>query len=127
MKSYISLAIVAAFAFTGCTNTLDSLTSSNTGTASKNYTQGTVAYDNAPEYKVNLFKQEQRKVGLLTKKDANYKSFAPVLTSEESKRWFNNNMYLLWDRQITKQQYVAKGTSKLPNYRYEFNFIANNF
>lgn len=127
MKLRISIAILAAFGFSGCTNTLDSLTSSNTSSASRNYAQGNVAYDNAPEYKINIFKQEQRRVGLSTKKDANYKSFAPVLTSEDSKRWFNNNMYLLWDRQITKQQYIAKGTSKLPNYRYEFTFIANNF
>ncbi len=127
MKLHISIAIIAALGFSGCTNTLDSLTSSNTSTKSQSYAQGSVAYDNAPDYKIDAFKQEQRRVGLLTKKDANYKSFGSVLTSEESKTWFNNNMFLLWDRQITKQQYIAKGISKLPAYKYEFTFIANNF
>ncbi len=127
MKLTISIALLVALSFLGCTNSENSLMPSTTKTTSKNLKQNYIAYDKASEYKIKAFKQEQRRVGMLTKKDTNYKSFASVLTTEEKKIWFNNIMFLLWDRQISKQEYIAKGMSKIPSHKYEFTFIANNF
>ncbi len=127
MKRYIAITLMTALGFSGCTNSLSSLNNSKPTTTANSYTQSHIAYDTAPEHKIIAFRKAQRRVGLLTHNNPNYKSFKPVLTSEESKIWFNNQMYLLWDRQITKEQYIAQGVAKLPAYRYEFTFIANNF
>ena len=124
MKLYTNLAIITALSFSGCTNPLSSPEPTKT---SKNFTYGYIGYDKASDAKIVAFKKDQRKVGLLTKQDPHYKSFAPVLGSEESKTWFNNNMYLLWDRQITRKEYIAQGIAKFPTYKHEFTFIAQNF
>ena len=123
MKLRISIVILTALSFSGCTSPSNLLSSPQTKTAPKAYNN----YDNASEYKKEAFGKAQRAVGLSTKNDPNYKSFRPILTDEETRKWFSNNMYLLWDRQITKSQYIAQSTSRFPAYKYEFTFIANHF
>lgn len=126
MKLRITLVLLTALSFSGCTNAMNSLispTANTTDKTSKHFT----TYNNAPEHKLEQFSNAQRRVGLSTRNDPNYKSFAPILTTEADKDWFNNAMYLLWDRQITKGEYIAKGTARYPAYKYEFTFIANNF
>jgi len=49
------------------------------------------------------------------------------LTTPEEKRWFKALMYRLWDRQITRAQFIAESLSKYPEHRYEFTYIANAY
>lgn len=126
MKLRISIAILTALSFSGCTNSIN-MFSSPSSTTPKKTSKQYISYNNAPGHKLENFSKAQRRVGLSTRNDPNYKSFRAILTTEADKDWFNNNMYLLWDRQITKGEYVSKGVAKFPAYRYEFNFIANKF
>lgn len=121
-KYTLILTSIAVLGFTGCTSSVDSLMSPTTQ-STKKY----VNYDNAPEYKAEAFRTKQQSVGRATQQDPKYKSFRPVLTNNETKSWFTNTMYLLWDRQITRSEYIAQGTAKFPQYKYEFTFIANQF
>lgn len=123
MKLRISILLLTALSFSGCTNSVNMLSSPQTKKAPKVYKN----YDTASDYKKESFGKAQRAVGLSTKNDPEYKSFRPILTDEETRKWFSNNMYLLWDRQITKGQYIAQSTSRFPAYKYEFTFIANHF
>jgi len=113
---------IAILGFSGCTNSGDALLSHKTE-KSKKY----INYDDAPDYKATAFKTKQQSVGRATQKDPKYKSFRPILTTAETRSWFTNTMYLLWDRQITRSQYIAQGTAKFPEYKYEFTFIAHQF
>ncbi|MDQ7047360.1 MAG: hypothetical protein Q9M39_06980 [Sulfurovum sp.] len=125
MKLRVTITLLAIISFSGCTSPSSLLTAPKIEHESKahHYTN----YNNAPNHKLKAFSKAQHSVGLSTKKDPNYKSFRPILTTDERRYWFNNNMYLLWDRQITRAQYVSKSTSKFPAYKYEFTFIANQF
>jgi hypothetical protein len=120
-KTILISTLLAALTFTGCTDSTSSLT------PPKNTAQHSAAYDNASDTKREAFENKKQKVGHSTKQDPKYKSFRPVLTTTENKTWFNNQMYLLWDRQITRSQYVSQGVAKFPSYKYEFTFIANQF
>lgn len=120
MKLKLAILALTALSFSGCTS---SVTPSALAPKAQHYAN----YDNAPSYKIEKFSKAQHAVGLSIKNDPKYKSFKPVLTTDEKRDWFNNLMYLLWDRQITRNQYIDKGTSKLPAYKYEFTSIANRF
>jgi len=65
------------------------------------------------------------KVAQSTQADPNYHRMA--LNTPEEKRWFKNLMYQLWDRQITRKQFIAEGTSRYPDHKYEFTYIANAY
>ena len=109
---------------------LSACTSPNLGMDSTPETAKRVAYENlndAPYNKAEKFTKDQHIVGLSTKNDPKYKSFGPDLDTDEKKSWLNNHMYLLWDRQITKDQFISKGIKKFPSHKYEFTFIANRF
>jgi hypothetical protein len=126
MKLRLTIAACVALSFSGCTNSMNSLIAPSQSTTT-NIKKGYVNYDNAPNYKQDAFIKKQRAVGLSTKSDPKYKSFKPILTDDETRKWFTNNMYLLWDRQITRNQYITKSTSRFPAYKYEFTFIAHQF
>lgn len=121
-KITLILTSIAILGFTGCTDSSD-LLSLSTSTQTKTYNN----YENASESKKTAFEQKQRSVGLQTQQDPQYRSFRTQLNTQEDKDWFSNSMYLLWDRQITRSQYISNGVSKIPSYRYEFTFIANQF
>ena len=84
-----------------------------------------VTYEKPTEAKLERFHPVMTKVALSTKKDPKYKKMA--LTTPKEKDWFHNLMYRLWDRQITKNQFIAEGLSRYPTHRYEFTFVANGF
>ncbi len=66
-----------------------------------------------------------RSVASGIKNDTNYQRIA--LDTPEKKEWFKSLTYRLWDRQITRQQFMAEGLAKYPNRRYEFQFIIRGF
>jgi hypothetical protein len=59
------------------------------------------------------------------KDDPNYNRIA--LDTDEKRAWFRSITYQLWDRQMTKQQFMAEGLSKYPAHKYEFEFVIRGF
>ncbi len=72
-----------------------------------------------------IFNKEMRRIALSTQNDSRYNRMA--LNTPEEKAWFKKLMYRLWDRQITRDEFIALGLQKYPTHRYEFEFIANGF
>ena len=116
MKLKLVIAALVGLSFSACTSP-----DLGTNTAA----QARVAYEKPTEAKLGQFNPVMHKVALSTKKDPKYKKMA--LTTQEEKEWFHDLMYRLWDRQITKNQFISEGVAKYPTHRYEFTFIANGF
>ena len=116
MKIKLLMAVLAGFTFTACTNNVPSLTQAPAEPV--RYTQPT-------EAKLAAFHPVMTKVALSTREDPKYNRMA--LDTAEKKEWFQNLMYRLWNRDISKAQFVSEGLAKYPTHRYEFNFIANGF
>ena len=115
-KYTIFVAIIAMIGFTGCSNPISSHT---TPTYSKQ------TYTKPSATKSANFKNTMTKVALSTKNDANYKKM--TLDTPEKKAWFKDLMFRLWDRQITRHQFMAEGLAKYPTHKYEFTFVSNGF
>ncbi len=112
-KIYMTL-LLSGLAFTGC---------STTGTPAPKPLP--VTYEKPTPQKEERFHQTMMKVALSTKEDDKYNRMA--LDTPEKKEWFKTLMYRLWDRQITRDQFIAEGIAKYPTHRYEFTFVANGF
>lgn len=110
MKIQMFLLILIGLGFTGCTGHSPSPTTS---------------YKAATPQKTKNFHSTMKTVALSTKKNEKYTRMA--LETAEEKKWFKQHMFLLWDRQITRSQFIAGGVAKYPSHEYEFNFIANGF
>ncbi len=116
MRYTIMIATICALGFTGCTNQINTI---KTPTIKpKNYQKPTAA-------KSAKFNHSMVKVALSTREDTRYNKMK--LDSPEKKAWFKDLMYRLWDRQITRNQFIAEGLSKYPTRKYEFTFVANGF
>ncbi|QOR61076.1 hypothetical protein ACM66Z_06340 [Sulfurovum sp. ST-21] len=112
MIQKISLFILTAALLAGCSPSMTSLT------ASKRYEKPT------PE-KEEKFQEVMIKVAQSTQENPIYHRMA--LNSPEEKEWFKDLMYRLWDRQITRKEFIAEGTAKYPDHIYEFSYIANAY
>jgi len=75
--------------------------------------------------KMERFHTTMIQVAQSTKQDPNYHRIA--LNTQEEKIWFRDLMYKLWDREITRQQFIAEGVKRYPSHRYEFTYIANAY
>ena len=84
-----------------------------------------IQYEKPTPEKFTKFKKVMHEVALSTKDDKTYRKIA--LNTAEKKEWFKNLMYRLWDRQITKTQFISEGLKKYPTRKYEFTFVANGF
>ena len=109
MTKRILIALIAAFAFTACTNT--------SSVAPQVYQAPTDA-------KMAKFKPVMTEVALSTRNDPKYNK---MTIKPADKEWFQLLMYRLWDRQITTTQFVTEGVSRYPGHAYEYNFIARGF
>jgi len=72
-----------------------------------------------------VFNKEMKRIALSTQNDPRYHRMS--LDTPEKKAWFKQLMYRLWDRQITRDEFISQGITKYPTHRYEFEFIANGF
>ena len=70
------------------------------------------------EYKLTM-----TQVGKDIKRDANYKRLD--LSTPELKNWFTDITYKLWDKQISRGQFIAAGLERFPGHSYEFETISN--
>ena len=59
------------------------------------------------------------------KKKDDYKKIP--LKKNADTEWFIRESYKLWDKQITKEQYVSNGNAKFPGYTSTFEFLADEF
>ncbi|RUM74213.1 MAG: hypothetical protein DSZ10_02000 [Sulfurovum sp.] len=123
MKKKIILATIAALALAGCSNPMRVLMP-RSGVAHKAKTSTTHYKAPSPE-KEARFNEAMRKVALSTQNDPRYQKL--VLDTPEKKKWFKNLMYRLWDRQITRAEFINEGLKKYPDHGYEFSYIANGF
>jgi hypothetical protein len=120
MTTKLLIATLAGLSFTGCTNPINSIipSSIHTPPAKKTYQKPTMAEQEA-------FRNTRTKVASGIMHDSKYKKIA--YKSSEDKLWFNDLMYRLWDRQITRDQFISEGIAKYPAYKYNFIFVANGF
>jgi len=84
-----------------------------------------VKYQKPTAAKLTVFQKTMREVALSTQNDPRYNKM--TLDTPLKKSWFKDLMYKLWDRQITKSQFVTEGLRRYPSHRYEFTFVADGF
>lgn len=118
MRSKLVILVLLGLSFSGCTNSVDSLYPSAPAVEKRTYQEP------APE-KLEAYTNTMRRVASGIKDDPNYNKIA--LDTAEKKAWFKDLTYRLWDRQITKGQFISEGLTKYPTHRYEFEFVVNGF
>jgi hypothetical protein len=116
MKLHTSALLLAAVLMTGCTDMMGPSLSSSTSAAH---------YEKPTPAKEAKFHETMIKVAQSTRSNPQYKRMS--LNTPEEKKWFSDLMYRLWDRQITRQQFITEGLKKYPNHKYEFTYIANAY
>jgi hypothetical protein len=120
MKFYLLLlASISLLGLSGCTSPSQYLTTP--ATTIKTITH----YESPTPHKLALYQQTMRSVASGIKHDANYQRIA--LDTPEKKEWFKTLTYRLWDRQITRDQFMSEGLSKYPSRKYEFQFVIDGF
>ena len=82
-------------------------------------------YENPTPEKKERFKYDLAEVAKLVKSQPNYRSIG--LDSPEEKAWFSTLTYRLWDRQITRHEFITETTRRYPQKTYEFTLIADAF
>lgn len=115
MKIKLLILILAGLGFTGCSDSMNSVAPSTS----------TVTYQKPTPQKEAMFHKTMKEVALSTRDNPKYNRMA--LDTPEKKTWFKDLMYRLWDRQITRNQFISEGLVKYPTHQYEFAFIANGF
>ena len=117
-KYTMTLLMASVLAFTACTPASKHLVRTKPTTKITHYEKPT-------EHKMAQYKQTMRSVASGIKHDSKYQRIA--LDTPEKKAWFRSLTYRLWDRQMTRQQFMAEGLAKYPNRRYEFQFVVDGF
>lgn len=122
MKQYLMIATFVVFGFSGCTSSMNQLSEptepTRTAMVQQHFEQPSVA-------KTEAYENTMRKIASGIQNDPNYQRIA--LNTPEKKKWFRNLTYRLWDRQMTRQQFMSEGLEKEPSHKYEFDFIVRGF
>ena len=118
-KYYLLIASISLLWLSGCTPASQYL---NTP---RQTTQTVTHYESPTPRKLALYQQTMRSVASGIKHDSKYQRIA--LDTAEKKEWFKTLTYRLWDRQMTRQQFMAEGLAKYPSRRYEFQFVIDGF
>jgi len=113
-KYYLLLATLSLLGLSGCTSPTGMVTPTQKHTTANIYEKPT------PD-KMARYQQTMRAIASGIKDDSNYRRI--TLDTAEKKEWFRMLTYRLWDRQITRQQFMAEGLSQYPSHRYEFEFV----
>jgi hypothetical protein len=120
MKYSILLVSIGLLSFSACT--------SPTPQHQKTYTANntvTTNYEKPTPEKMALYQKTMRSVASGIQNDSRYQRIA--LDTPEKKAWFRTLTYRLWDRQITRQQFMSEGLAKYPTHKYEFEFVVKGF
>lgn len=129
-NTHLIFAALVTISITGCYNPIDSLLPTHKPKKVKRVIHKkpkrvVVHYEAPTAEKSAKFQETMKKVALSTQDDNKYHKMA--LDTPVKKAWFKNLMYRLWDRQITRGQFIAEGLAKYPTKRYEFSFVADGF
>jgi PBP1b-binding outer membrane lipoprotein LpoB len=131
MKKRISIIILSAAFLAGCSNPMESAAprisqvEHSTADTERTTVPVTRNYEAVTSEKEARFHKTMLAVAKSTKQDPHYHRMA--LNTAEEKKWFKDLMYRLWDRQITRKEFIAQGTAKYPDHKYEFTYIANAY
>jgi hypothetical protein len=128
MKRHFILVAFVALGLSGCTSSMDYLIEQNEPAKSSQPIQTTSTqydYEEPTPEKKEAYEKKMREIASGIKDDPNYQRFA--LDTPEKKEWFKKLTYRLWDRQITRQQFITEGLKRYPDHGYEFNFIVRGF
>jgi hypothetical protein len=85
----------------------------------------TPSYEKPTAKKLAQYEKTMRSVASGIKNDSTYQRI--VLNTAENKHWFKDLTYKLWDRQITRQDFLQQGLAKYPTHQYELQFIIDGF
>ncbi len=128
MRLNLTIVALIALGFSGCTSSMN-VFSEPTQTTRKpeaqRHVQPTAEYVQPNAQKAEAYENTMRKVASGIKDDPQYNRIA--LDTPEKKAWFKSITYQLWDRQMTRQQFMAEGLAKYPTHKHEFEFIVNGF
>lgn len=115
MKLKLFILTVIGLSFTACTspNNVPAPSTSK------------ITYQKPTAAKLEVYQKTMMRVASGIKDDPNYNRIA--LDTPEKKAWFKDLTYRLWDRQITRHQFISEGLQKYPTHKYEFEFIARGF
>lgn len=133
MKQKITLIfLLGALGLSGCTSATQHLinepivTSNDTNDRIVEYAQEqTSTYEEPTPEKKEAYENTMKKIASGIQDDPNYQRFS--LDTDEKKAWFKKLTFQLWDRQITREQFIQEGLKRYPNNGYEFNFIIKGF
>ena len=120
-----------ALGFSGCTSSMNYLidpiepTQPSQAAHSAQTVPAEYDYEAPTTEKKEAYEKKMREVASGIKNDPNYQRLA--LDTPEKKEWFKKLTYRLWDRQITRQQFITEGLKRYPDHGYEFNFIVRGF
>jgi len=114
----------------GCTSSVDHLMGPNQSAVSRPsqqpaYTKQQQNFEEPTPEKQEAYEKKMIQVAAGIQNDLNYKRLA--LDTPEKKEWFKKLTYRLWDRQITRQQFISEGLKRYPDHGYELNFIVRGF
>ena len=119
-KYYLLLTSLSILGLSGCTP------ATHTTQASSYKKRVQISeYEQPTPRKFSLYKQTMQSIASGIKQDTAYRRIA--LDTPQKKAWFKALTYRLWDRQITRYQFMAQGLAKYPTHRHEFMFIVKGF
>lgn len=111
MRHTLLIAVLIGFGFTGC----------NTPAP----TPPKQTYEKPTAQKQKKYQETMIRVASTIKNDRYYKRI--TLDTPEKKAWFKALTYRLWDRQISRYQFISEGVAKYPTHKYEFEFVVRGF
>ena len=128
-KYYLLFTSIALLGLSGCTPTTPYLNTERETVVKpiQKYTNPTTTmpYEKPTPHKMALYQKTMRSVASGIQNDSNYRRIA--LDTPEKKEWFKQLTYRLWDRQITRQDFMQKGLAKYPTHQHEFQFVIDGF
>ena len=124
-KYYLLLTSLSILGLSGCTSPTAINAPSSSYKPTTTYHKPIQSYQKPTPNKLALYQQTMRTIASGITQDPNYRRIA--LDTAEKKEWFRDLTYRLWDRQITRSQFITEGLSRFPTHRYEFEFIVNGF
>lgn len=121
MKKCLKLLILGGLVMLQACSSLPSQNSLTSVVGVENMSQAVADLQN-PQ-KQDEFSDAMRRVADEVSKDPSYERIP--LDSSEEMEWFTARAFLLWDGQLSKQDFIALGTQRFPNLRVSFEKVAS--
>ena len=109
MKQQLFFITLTGYFLTGCSWNAD-------------VTPPTPLYQASESTKLEIYNDTMKKLARSTAADPKYHRIS--LETAKNKAWFGELSYKLWNREITKAEFITEGVKKYPERQYEFEFIS---